>query len=368
MQIFVKTLNGQSLSADVNFKDTIGSLKVTLEDKTGIKPAEQRLIYGGRQLEDERTFEDYNIQKMSNLFLVIRMLGGLGMQIFVKDLAGKTLPFDVDHMETIGSFKVKLEDKTGIKPAEQRLLYAGTQLEDEMTFRDYNIQKMSNIFLVTRVIGGKGMQIFVKDLTGKTLPFDVEHTETIASLKVKLEERTGIKPDEQRLIYGGKQLDEERTFTDYNIQKMSNIFLVTRGLGGAGWQTMPCDDRDLREIPECKLVEIRRRIGGLSLTLSFFVDSSIVDIQPEPFTSTGSTGFFRRLVPKQQGFTLSFVSSGILYRVPTAIQPTDSALGGGVDTPGCQLRHFRCLFKAILQQYEQRCKLLSYWSGNGVVD
>ena len=251
MQIFVKTLNGQSLSADVNFKDTIGSLKVTLEDKTGIKPAEQRLIYGGRQLEDERTFEDYNIQKMSNLFLVIRMLGGLGMQIFVKDLAGKTLPFDVDHMETIGSFKVKLEDKTGIKPAEQRLLYAGKQLEDEMTFRDYNIQKMSNIFLVTRVIGGKGMQIFVKDLTGKTLPFDVEHSETIASLKVKLEERTGIKPDEQRLIYGGKQLDEERTFTDYNIQKMSNIFLVTRGLGGAGWQTMPCDG-DLREILECE--------------------------------------------------------------------------------------------------------------------
>ena len=156
--LFVKSISGNTIALDVESTDSISNIKQRIQEKEGINIEQLRLNFAGRFLEDEKTLNDYNIDKDSTINMSIGLLGGGTengtKQIFIKTLQGKSITLEVNDDDTIESVKKKINDIEGIPLDQQRLVFNGKQLEDANTLKDYMIDADSTIHLVLRLRGG----------------------------------------------------------------------------------------------------------------------------------------------------------------------------------------------------------------------
>ncbi|KAF7051615.1 hypothetical protein CFC21_059838 [Triticum aestivum] len=227
LEISVETLSGKVITLPAEPSDTIRAVKEKIQ-------VQHHLIFKGKQMVDSYTLANYGIMDMSRSSFEFHFHLQERMKIYINALDN---PLYVKSSDTIDNIKMKINDEYGIHPGQQRLMFKRmatilrvdlhSTLQGSHTLAYYNIQNGATLDLVV-CLRPRQMQIFVKNLIWKSLTLEVESSDTIHSVKEKIEQVERIDPARQRLIYCGWQLDDGLTLADYKIEALSTLRLGLR--------------------------------------------------------------------------------------------------------------------------------------------
>ncbi|XP_059210722.1 uncharacterized protein LOC131989498 [Centropristis striata] len=228
VRVIVKGLTGKTIKIDLpdnEFKSiTVLQLKAKLEPLTGEPVGEQRLVFSGTQLKDDRLLVSYRIHRGAPVHLILKN----DVTVFVKCSGLETIAIHLCDNKfqsvTVLQLKEKLEPLFGVPVEEQRLIFSGKQLEDDALLVSCGIQHKTTIELILNVT------VIVKDLTGETIKIDLHEFQsiTVLQLKEKLEPLTGEPVGEQRLVFAGKQLEDDALLVSCGIQHKTTIELILK--------------------------------------------------------------------------------------------------------------------------------------------
>ena len=221
MKIFVQTQTGRIVTLDAKPRYSIAVVRQMIATATGVPVEGQRLSFWGVALDESAgaTLSSNKVTDKSTLRL------GSGMYVNVAVPNG-LLRLEVEPSDTLGHVRGLVTHDQMIRP--DALALAGTRLADNRTLVESDIASGATL---AHLGIAPDIKVYVKTLTGKTITIEVSPSAVVAYAKLKIEAKEGIPPDQQRLFFGGKQLEDERTLSDCNIGNDDTVQLELRLTG-----------------------------------------------------------------------------------------------------------------------------------------
>ncbi|GKD22400.1 polyubiquitin [Tanacetum coccineum] len=224
MKIYIDTCDLTTIELNVESFDTLGDVKAKICDQEGIPTDQQLLIAGVSGHDDDRTLASYNICWDSRFVLAPKF--GADMTILIKTVNGVNIPIQVKSSDTVNKVKALIQNKVPIPSDQQILFFHERELDDRCTLDSYFICWDSTLTLMSN--SRERVKILVKN-GEKSIRLECERSNTISSLKAKIQEEEGIPSDQQMLFFDGNELGNElgnqRTLAHYNIYDKGTLHL-----------------------------------------------------------------------------------------------------------------------------------------------
>jgi ubiquitin C len=239
-QIFVKTITSITFCLPILNNTTIIELKQMIEkEEKNFHVEQQMLIFNGTILEDSKTITELKIKSGSILYIVIKVSDQI--DVFVKLISGNTIIVNTSALGSVSSLKEIIENKTGISVEQQRLLFLRKVLDDEGILDDYGIRKVlddEGILDDYGIVNGSTIYMgpdLINLITVNIIPLGLPQfsvqifpMDLIGAMKSKIHTHLNLCPNEQTLIFGGRQLGNNEIINDCNIFNGSCVSFVLR--------------------------------------------------------------------------------------------------------------------------------------------
>ena len=241
-QIFISLPEGDTLSLWVNCEHTVAQLKQQIAERKNIPVNLQDIFFTRQKLDDDRTLASYVIEE--NHMLHLHIITPLILELTVQFRSGKILRLEEPSNKSVGGLKRAISEMEGIATKHQVLFHKGKELDsDYRRLIDCNIQSGDTLDIdvikpVTDTLNSRtetvtyeeprGLLLFVKTLTGKTITMNVAVSDTVADLKQKIYDKESIPISQQCLIAAGKPLADTDDVHTVGVQNHSVLHLVLR--------------------------------------------------------------------------------------------------------------------------------------------
>jgi ubiquitin C len=271
----------QSITVEARAWETIGELKAMIACQECF-PSDMKIIFASHQLEDERTLAEYKIRDGSTLHCVLPRAvhkdEGLRVDVRCSLPAGSRLEsFELDVSDTVDSLKAKIQDRVGVPRDQQSLFFRSNLLQDGRTLTELRIPGQRFAYTLDMEQNWRPEPPMVRCHSlydGKkyeqTASFELDVSDTVDSLKAKVQDRVGVPRDQQRLLYKGRLLQDGRTLAecgvnfDVNEKRRSNVVMIPKN-------EVPSSSQD-SSASLAGEIKCRLAIGDSSREFSIFVE------------------------------------------------------------------------------------------------
>ena len=217
---------GRYFALAVDSDDSVENVKKRIQDKTGIPTDEQELLVfsavtSQNTLSDDGTLSDYNIHNGCMLILSsTHATYSIIAEVAIRTFTGKMITLTVTQTSTIGGVKTEIEHRERIPSDQKRLVFGDRVLEDHNNLYVYGEIEHKSILDLKEIV----MEIFIKTLSGEVVELNVLPSDTIRMVKREREKVEGFPPGKTPILaYDGRQLDDDATLAQHNIQNSSTL-------------------------------------------------------------------------------------------------------------------------------------------------